>query len=124
MDEQDIFWDMGGELTVNAAIDPFFERILSDPLIAPFFEKVPLEHQLRTRKMFLALLFGGLEGYSIEHMRNSHRPMVENSNLGDEHFDAILTHLLSTLEELKVKPEFISIVMERAENTRNDVLCR
>ncbi len=124
MDENDIFWEIGGELTLNAAIDPFFARILSDELVAPFFDNIPLDRQLHTRRMFLRILFGGIKDYSAKNMRNSHRSMVENGGLGDEHFDAILKHLRAALQEINIKPDLIDIVMERAESTRNDVLCR
>lgn len=124
MDNEDIFEKIGGKLTVNITVDPFFERILSDDKIAPFFSDSYLDSQLAARKRFLTTLFGGYHDDDLEKMRGIHKSMVEKDGLNDEHFNAMLIHLKNTLLEAEISPELISQVMERTEGTRKYVLCR
>jgi hypothetical protein len=44
--------------------------------------------------------------------------------LNDDHFDAVLEHLLRTLWELKVAPELIFKIGSIVESTRDDILGR
>ena len=45
-------------------------------------------------------------------------------SLDDNHFDAIIGHLASTLKELTVSEDLIKIVVDRIETLRPDILNR
>ncbi len=118
-----LFEKLGGEGAVNAAVDIFYRKVLSDDTINHFFEGVDMEKQAAKQKNFMTMAFGGPNNYTGEDMRKGHAHLVERG-LNDEHFDAVAGHLKSTLEELNVADELIGEVLAIVETTRNDVLGR
>jgi len=118
-----LYEKLGGEGAVNAAVDIFYRKVLSDDTINHFFEGVDMEKQAAKQKNFMTMAFGGPNNYTGEDMRKGHAHLVERG-LNDEHFDAVAGHLKSTLEELTIAEELINEVLGIVETTRNDVLGR
>ncbi len=124
LSDRELFDKIGGTMAVNITIDPFFERILADKILSPYFKGGYLDNQIGTRKMFLTFLFGGFSRVEMANIREVHRPMVENKNLSDIHFDTMISHLRDTLLCAGIDSDLVNTVIKRAETTRNDVLCR
>ncbi len=118
-----LFEQLGGEAAVNAAVDIFYRRVLSDCRINRFFDKTDMEAQAAKQKAFLTMAFGGPNNYSGVDMRQAHARLVK-MGLDDSHFDAVMEHLTGTLQELNVPEALIAQVAAIAESTRNDVLNR
>lgn len=112
---------LGGEAAVNAAVDIFYRKVLSDDLISRFFEDVDMERQAAKQKAFLTYAFGGPNHYSGKDMRKAHARLVAHG-LDEEHFSAVAGHLQETLQELKVPEDLIDQVMAIAAGTHDDVL--
>jgi hypothetical protein len=51
---------LGGAAAIEAAVSIFYSRILSDPLLAPFFEGVCMRAMAKKQVLFLSYAFGGL----------------------------------------------------------------
>lgn len=115
-----LFERLGGAAAVDAAVDIFYRKVLQDDRISAFFDSVDMERQHVKQKAFLTLAFGGPNHYSGADMRSAHAGM----KLTDEHFDAVMEHLTSTLQELGVDKEDIAGVGQIAASTKNDVLNR
>lgn len=118
-----LFEKLGGNAAVDAAVDIFYRKVLSDGRISSFFEGVDMDKQAAKQKAFLTMAFGGPHNYTGKDMRAAHAPLVARG-LNDSHFDAVAEHLQATLKELNVPAELIAEVMTIAGSTRNDVLCR
>ncbi|MFA6053008.1 MAG: group 1 truncated hemoglobin [Methylobacter sp.] len=118
-----LFDKLGGEAAVNAAVDIFYRKVLTDHRINRFFEHSDMEKQAAKQKAFLTMAFGGPNNYTGTDMRTAHAHLVK-MGLNDSHFDAVMEHLGSTLAELNVPQELIAQVAAIAESTRNDVLGR
>lgn len=114
---------LGGEPAVNAAVDIFYRKVLTDERINRFFENVDMEKQAAKQKAFLTMAFGGPHNYTGEDMRKGHAHLVK-MGLDDSHFDAVVEDLGATLIELNVPQELINEVVAICETTRNDVLGR
>lgn len=114
---------IGGEAAVNAAVDIFYRKVLTDDRISHFFDDVDMERQAAKQKSFLTFAFGGPNHYTGLDMRRAHAHLLERG-LNDSHFDAVVENLASTLAELNVPQEYIAEVAAIAESTRNDVLGR
>jgi len=123
MSEQSLYEQLGGEAAVNAAVDIFYRKVLSDDRISAFFEDVDMEKQAAKQKAFLTMAFGGPHNYTGLDMRRGHAHLVAHG-LNDSHVDAVIEDLGATLRELGVKEELIAQVATIAESTRNDVLDR
>jgi len=120
---QPLYDRLGGDAAVNAAVDIFYRKVLSDPFVTPFFEGVDMAKQANKQKSFLTLAFGGPNNYSGKDMREGHKHLVKRG-LNDAHFEHILVHLRSTLAELGVAEALIQEVGAIAESTRADILDR
>lgn len=118
-----IYEQIGGEPAMNAAVDIFYRKVLSDDRISRFFESVDMERQAAKQKAFLTMVFGGPNKYTGKDMRAAHAHLVADG-LNDSHFDAVLEHLGATLKELKVPDALIAQMAATAESTRKDVLSR
>jgi hemoglobin len=114
---------LGGQASVDAAVDIFYRRVLADAYIKRFFEGVDMARQAAKQKAFLTMVFGGPNSYTGKDMREGHRHLVKKG-LDDTHFDHVLAHLRATLAELGVGEAGITEVINLADTTRNDVLDR
>ena len=114
---------IGGKDAVNAAVDIFYNKVLSDERVSKFFEGIDMKNQRRKQVMFFTYAFGGMKNYSGASMREVHKNLVAKG-LDDSHFDAVMENLGATLVELKVPEELILEAAAIAESTRSDVLNR
>jgi len=120
---QSLYEKLGGEAAVNAAVELFYRKVLSDKRISQFFEGVDMDNQAAKQKAFLTLAFGGPNNYSGKDLRTGHAHLVKNG-LNSSHFDAVMENLGATLKELKVPEDLIQQAAAIAESTRNDILGR
>lgn len=120
---QALYDSIGGEAAVNAAVDIFYRKVLTDERISRFFEDVDTEKQITKQKAFLTMVFGGPNRYTGKDMRTGHAHLVK-LGLNDSHVDAVIENLGSTLKELGVKDADIAKVAAIANSVRNDVLSR
>ena len=118
-----LYDQLGGEAAVNAAVDIFYRKVLSDYRINRFFDSSDMEKQAAKQRAFLTMAFGGPNTYTGTDMRTAHARFVK-MGLNDSHFDAVMEHLIGTLQELNVPENLIAQVGAIAESTRNDVLGR
>lgn len=118
-----LFEQLGGTAAVEAAVDNFYRKVLSDDRVAHFFDDVDMDRQRGKQKAFLTMAFGGPHNYSGKDMRTGHARLVA-MGLNDSHFDAIIELLGGTLKEMGVADDLISQVAAIAESTRADVLGR
>lgn len=114
----ELFDKIGGQAAVDAAVDIFYRKVLSDPTISKFFDAVDMDAQAAKQKAFLTVAFGGPNNYSGKDMRAAHKSM----DLTEAHFSAVAGHLNGTLEELSVPQDLINEVMAIAASTHDDVL--
>lgn len=113
-----IYEKIGGEAAVNAAVDIFYRKVLSDDRISHFFDTVDMDAQLVKQKAFLTMAFGGPNNYSGQDMREAHKGM----NLTEIHFNAVAECLTSTLEELSVPQDIIDEIIGICLSVKDDVL--
>jgi len=118
---QTLFQKLGGEAAVDAAVDIFYRKVLSDDRISGFFDDVDMEKQAAKQKAFLTMAFGGTNNYTGMDLRRGHAHLVKRG-LNDSHFDAVVEDLAATLKELNVANEHIAEVAALCETTRKDIL--
>lgn len=111
---------LGGAPAVDAAVDIFYRKVLMDERINQFFNAVDMDAQIQKQKAFLTLVFGGPNNYSGKDLREGHKHM----KLNDEHMDAVIENLGTTLQELGVGEAEINEIAGIANSVRDDVLNR
>src|SRR4051794_35515513 len=97
---------LGGEDALQAAVALFYDKVITDPLLAPFFGQLDMPAQVRKQIGFMAHAFGGPAEYKGRDLRSAHKHMLPRG-LGDAHFDAVAHHLHTTLKELDVPEALI-----------------
>lgn len=120
---QSLYERLGGQAAVNAAVDSFYRKVLTDDRVNYFFDDVDMEKQINKQKGFLTMVFGGPNQYTGKDMREGHRHLLQKG-LNDTHVDVIIELLGSTLKELGASDEDISEVAAIANSVRDDVLDR
>ncbi|WP_397599398.1 group 1 truncated hemoglobin [Silvanigrella sp.] len=116
-----IYQEIGGEAAVDAAVAIFYKKILKDKRINEYFKDIDMKQQMAKQKSFLTMLFGGPNQYTGKDLRTGHAHLVKRG-LNSDHFEAVIEHLTSTLEDLKVPNKIIEQIITTASSAKNDVL--
>ncbi len=81
---QSLYDQIGGASAVEAAVDLFYRKVLTDDLISHFFDDTDMDEQRAKQKAFLTLVLGGPHEYTGKDLRTAHAPLVEKG-LDDLH---------------------------------------
>ena len=84
--KKSLFTALGGADAVNAAVDLFYEKVLGDPELAPFFTDTDMAAQKVHQKAFLMKALGGKSNYQgrgpgardLTTTGHGHRPFFED----------------------------------------------
>jgi hemoglobin len=118
-----LFERIGGEPTVEAAVNKFYDKFIEQPEITQFFNQIRLPAQIDKMRNFITLSLTGNTQYSREAIRQAHAPLVERG-LNDKHFDLFVSIMNETLVELDIPKELIEEFVQISEDYRDDVLNR
>ncbi len=119
-EKKTIYEQLGGAPAIDVAVDKFYDKVLSDPVVKDFFINTNMNFQRKHQKNFITFVTGGPNIYKGKNLREIHKKM----GLEDVHFDHIKKHLGDTLLELGVQKELVDEVMELIESLRPEVLNR
>ncbi len=93
---QSLYLQLGGKDVLEHAVDSFYDRVLADSRIKHFFDRIDTKCLRDNQRDFLSYACGGPVTYDSDKLREAHRHL----DLKDEHFDAVVEHLKTTLEEI------------------------
>lgn len=99
-----IFDAIGGHAAVAATVDEFYDRVLSDPELLPYFDGTDIRRLKGHQRGFIAAAIGGPQLYSGRSMREAH----ESLRIAPEHFDLVVGHLVDALTAMKVPDAVIA----------------
>jgi len=108
MSESELYTRLGGEEAIAAVVDDFYERVLADEALRPYFEGAPMEDLREHQRQFLAAVTGGPVEWSGQDMARTHAHL----DITSEEFEQVAEHLRDTLVELDVREEERTEVME------------
>ena len=115
-----LFERLGGMVSIDVAVDQFYERVVGDPELAPFFDRVDLRRLRAHQKAFLAMALGGPGCYEGRGLAAAHRRL----GISDHHVDLVAGHLAAVLAGLGVSPALIDEVVAAVDGLRDEVLGR
>ncbi|WP_170115217.1 group I truncated hemoglobin [Pleionea mediterranea] len=118
---QTLFYRVGGEAAVEAAVNRFYDKFLQQESIIDFFENVSIPEQKNKFRLFFTQILGGPYTTSNIEIRRVHAPLVERG-LNDQHYDLFLKLMEQTLRELEIPEELIEEFIDLTESFRKDVL--
>ncbi len=121
--KEPLFDRIGGKGAVDAAVGVFYDKVMNDGNLKPFFDGIDMNRQKGKMKVFLTYAFGGAQNYSGKNMREAHKQLV-SKGLKESHFNKVMEHLGNTLRELNVPNDLIQEAAAIALSTKKDVLNR
>jgi hemoglobin len=72
MSGETLYERLGGRDGIRAVVDDFYDRLLADDELGPFFGNADMEKLRRTQTEFLCEAAGGPETYDAEPVREAH----------------------------------------------------
>lgn len=104
--ETTLYNRIGGETAIRAAVDRFYERVLADPSLSHFFDRISMPRLKSHQFAFLSQALGGPKQYSGSSMSEAHGRLA----IEQHHFDSVAVHLVETLRELGVPEDIVGEV--------------
>ncbi len=92
-DKGSLFERMGGDQKVESMLKTFYDRVLADPELAPFFKDSNLGHLLAMQHAFFSVALDGPIDYASRKLVATHH----GRGIERKHFTRFCEHLLSTL---------------------------
>jgi hemoglobin len=123
-EQKTLYERLGGAAAVEAAVDKFYKRMLSDERVARFFRNTNMAHQRQKQINFMSYALGAPKKYTGLAMDAAHRRLIEKEGMNDSHFDATVENLDLTLEELGIAYELRGEVKNALEGLREQTMCR
>lgn len=111
---QTVFERYGGFARISKVVLDFYDRLLEDDDLAPFFEEIDIPRIVDHQTKFIAMLLGGPASYTDEQIRLLHR----NLAIGDAHFDRMKEVLGETLADHGLDPGDVAHVVGEFERRR------
>ena len=113
-----IYDEIGGAPAVGDAVEDFYDRVLDDPVLAPYFAGVEMARQKSHLRAFIATALGGPNIYAGRDMRTAH----SGRNITPDAFDAVVSHLAATLTGLGVKAATIQAIAGKLVGLRAQIV--
>ena len=113
-----IYDSIGGASAVRAAVDDFYDRVLADARLAPFFTSTDLNRLKAHQRAFIAAAIGGPEVFGGRDMASAHAGL----GIGEGDFDAVVGHLVGTLTGLGVPEDTIRQIGGALAPLRDDIV--
>ena len=111
---------IGGGPALRIAVDRFYEAVLGDPDLAPYFGEVEMSTLKAHQAALLAKLLGGPDGYAGRDLADGHRGM----GITDEHYSKVGGHLVGVLNGLSVPADIVGAIGQTLEAVRGQIVER
>jgi hemoglobin len=108
-ERQSLYEQVGGADAVDAMVDDFYDRVLSDPQLKPFFEHVALKRLLAMQKEFFTVALDGPLVYGGRPLNEAHH----GHKIERKHYARFVNHLLETLNERGIAEKESSAIIGR-----------
>jgi hemoglobin len=109
---------LGGAEPIRQVVQAFYERIVADPALAPYFEGVEMTTQRRHFVLLISQLLGGPSEYDGRELGEAHNGL----HITDEDYDKVLGHLAATLKEAEVPDDIIDALGNTANDVRSTIV--
>jgi hemoglobin len=113
-----LFDEIGDAATLRTAVNLFYQRVLADPGLAPFFAGVDMTRLRAHQLAFLAAALGGPNLFNGREIAEAHAGL----KITNWAFDELIGHLAATLHDLGTPPPVVAQVVRRLEALRTAVV--
>ena len=120
MTDQSLYERLGRREGIESVVETFYDRLVADDLLGPFFEDADLERLRETQADHLCEAAGGPERYTATPVREAHLHVP----FEPRHIGRAVEILESTLEDAGVTGEDKAAVVGAVTRYEDDLLAR
>lgn len=106
MPDRSLYQRLGGEASIKAVVDHFYDRVLADGALSHYFSDVDMPRQRGHLAAFVIAATGGPKVYAGRDLREAHQPL----SITGADYDRVIGHLANTLSELGVSSGLVAEV--------------
>ena len=118
-----LYEKVGGSQTIKKLVENFYDRVLADPTLAPFFPNTDMDGLRAKQVMFITMLVGKSRTFIGRDLTTAHAG-ARAQGLNDAHFDALLGHFERALQDIDVPDDYTRELVSLVETTRDAILGR
>lgn len=107
--DESLYERLGGEDAVDTVVEEFYDRVLADEVLQPYFEDIDTDELRNHQRDFISYVTGGYDDYEGPSMYEAHAHL----NITDEAFNRVADHLDASLRACDV-----------SENNRKELLAK
>ena len=122
-DAESLFDRVGGNGTLKALVDTFYDKVLKDDLIGSFFKTSDLQQQKQKMCDVLTGAFGGPVQHSAKKLEEVYAALIKKG-LDDKHFEIVDGYFLETLRGLNTSEDQINEIKQIIEASRTEALTK
>lgn len=115
---QTLFDRLGGEGSIRDVVDDFYERVLADAELAPYFVHVDMKMLRQHQFEMISAATGGPVQYTGREMGSAHASL----GIATEHFDRVVEHLVAALRDTGVGEDAIADVTATLGPLKGDIV--
>ena len=97
--EQSLFEKYGGFATIHKVVEHFYDGVLDNGILSPYFEGVDMSQLIDHQTRFFASAMGGPASFDDSHLEKTHQGL----SITEEAWDAVVAVLLDTLNAFNVE---------------------
>ena len=105
--EQSLFDKYGGFATIHQVVESFYDGVLENEILAPYFDDTNMETLIDHQTRFFAAAMGGPASFDDDHLANVHH----DRGIGEDAWDAVVTVLSETLSSFEIDPSDIQQIL-------------
>jgi hemoglobin len=109
---------IGGGPALQSAVAQFYELVLADPELAPYFAGTDMATLRKHQAALLTTVLGGPNAYSGRDMVDAHAGL----SVTGQHFRLVRDYLLSVLWKLHVDEDIIEAVSSTVTSLRSSIV--
>ncbi|MDX1707378.1 MAG: group 1 truncated hemoglobin [Desulfobacterales bacterium] len=112
-----LFERIGGEQMIAEVVDDFYERVLADPELKPFFKNTSMDKLRCMQKEFFSVALDGPITYTGKPLAHVHH----GRGITKYHFTLFVNHLLNTLRYYQISDQEVADIISRINTYADEI---
>ena len=112
-----LFERVGGEQVIAKLIHEFYDRVVDDPELKPFFKETSMGKLRRMQREFFSAALDGPITYSGKPLGHIHH----GRGITKHHFALYVDHLLETLQGLEIDEQDVQDIISRINTYADEI---
>lgn len=109
---------IGGEEAIASLVDQFYDRVLDDPELEPYFRYTPMDKLRTMQQEFFAAALGGPTAYSGQPIDYVH----QGRGITTRQLTRFMNHLIATIQHAHPNTQEVNEMISRISTYADEVL--